>query len=53
MMFARVDTGVRWLRVTRVGVPLKAGKRVGFDDDFALGRAVLEVRDLAMWCGSG
>ncbi len=43
-MFARVDTGVRWLRVTRVGV--------GFDDGFALGRAVLEVRDLAMGCGS-
>jgi hypothetical protein len=45
MMFARVDTGVRWLRVTRVGV--------GFDDDFALGRAVLDGEDLAMWSGSG
>lgn len=44
-MFARVDTGVRWLRVTRVGA--------GFGDGLALGRAVLDVRDLAMGCGSG
>ena len=45
IMFARVDTGVRWLRVTRAAV--------GFDDGFALGGAVLDVRDLAMWRGSG